>query len=185
MSSLTNGRRRLGLVLHPLATLCFAVAVVSSVGCSTFKLPGFNTTPVGGSYSTGELGGVDETMDMDVYQKVRQAQAENSIVLQVASDDDEPVRVLPLPPESSGRAVFVSDLLKQTGVMQKLGSVEATLYRSSPQVIGGVRMKVRMSEGRTVVLPESDYSLRPGDRLYVAKSTNTVMDTLLSAALGI
>ncbi|EMI23055.1 signal peptide protein [Rhodopirellula maiorica SM1] len=161
----------------------------SSVGCSAFNLPGFSPGEPGANYVPAGIAGgyreLDETMDSVVYQKVRQAQAENSIVLQVAVDHDEPVRVLPLPPESSGRSVFVSNLLKQTGVLQKLGAVNAVLYRSSPQAIGGIRMEVQMNDSHTVVLPESDYALKPGDRLYVTKSAISPIQTLVTQALGL
>ncbi|WP_372719187.1 hypothetical protein [Novipirellula sp.] len=189
-----KGDRCVGLVFPSSASLASALVLSVLViglsgGCSAFNLPGFNPAEPGTNYvASGVAGGhrgLDETMDAMVYQKVRQAQAENSIVLQVAVDKDEPVRVLPLPPESSGRSVFVSDLLKQTGVLQKLGSVNAILYRSSPQAIGGIRMEVRMNESHTVVLPESDYALKTGDRIYVTKSEISPIQTLVTQALGI
>ncbi|WP_442507422.1 hypothetical protein SH528x_006342 [Novipirellula sp. SH528] len=187
----SKGDQRLGLASPSSASFALALVVGvlvtgSSVGCSAFNLPGFSPTEPGANYvAAGVAGGyrgLDETMDAEAYQKVRQAQAENSLVLQVA---DEPIRILPLPPESSGRSVFVSDLLKQTGVMQKLGAVNAVLYRSSPQAIGGIRMEVRMNDSHSVVLPESDYALRAGDRIYVTKSQISAIQGLLTQALGI
>jgi hypothetical protein len=113
-----------------------------------------------------------------LYRKVQQASSQNAIVLQVLGDD-APVRVLPLPPD--GKSVFVSDLLVQTGVLAKLESIEATLFRNSAEALGGVRMEVKMSPEGDEVRPESDYALQPGDRLRVNKRQFNSLEQLLKA----
>ena len=130
------------------------------------------------------IGGFDASLSTseEVYHSVRQARAQNSIVLQV-DGDSTPVRVLPLPPEQ--RSVYVSDLLKQTGVQKKLGPLNATLYRFSPDTIGGLPMEVKMSKDGESVRPVSDYALHAGDRLQVHKAAYPALDGLVNMVLGI
>ena len=111
-----------------------------------------------------------------VYHGTKQARAKNGVVLQIVGDET-PIRVLPMP--EGGQSVYVSQLLTQSGVVQQLGSVEATLFRHSTHSIGGVPMECKMTTDGRTVRPESDYALQPGDRLRVAKanpfgSTNLV-----------
>lgn len=121
------------------------------------------------------------TVQEKAYYAVRQAKAENGVVLEVAGDSN-PARTMPLP--EAGQAVYVSDLLQETGVLAKLEHVEATLYRYSPGTVNGMPMQVRMSEDCTAVRPESDYALQPGDRLRVWKVPNPAMGKLFNAFLG-
>ncbi|TWU41969.1 hypothetical protein [Novipirellula artificiosorum] len=173
------------LIQKPQFGLMLSLWVISFAGCTTLNLPGFNLSPDGTKYVSsgagGEFNGFDETMTETIYQKVRQAQAENAIVFQVGGNEDA-CKVLPLPPE--GKSVFVSTLLTQTGVLNKIGGVDVTLYRSSPQSIGGVRMEVEMAEGGRIVRPESDYALRPGDRVFIERALGTKVGGLLNTALG-
>lgn len=136
------------------------------------------------------------TFTQEAYESVRNAKANNSVVLQIL-DDDVPIRVLPLPPTGgSGAAcdagmsgteaptVYVSTLLQQTGVLRKLGKVQAALYRPAPDSLDGIRMDVLFSpHDAEQVRPESDYALRPGDRLVVGKDTRVGLDSLLDMVL--
>jgi hypothetical protein len=124
----------------------------------------------------------DPSLGKEIYNKVRQARAQNSVVLQVVGDD-EPFRILPLPPDE--RSVFVSDLLKQTGVLNKLGAVDAVLYRQAPGTINGLRMVVQMSIDKRTVRPESDYALKPGDRLRVEKAAHPGLQKIIEMAIGL
>ncbi|QDV46521.1 hypothetical protein Enr13x_64300 [Stieleria neptunia] len=121
----------------------------------------------------------DAGMTEEAYHKIREAKAQNAIVLQVA-EDEQPVRVLPLPPGQ--KSVFVSELLTQTGVLRKLGGVQATLYRPSPDSISGVRMEIQFADDGTVD-PTTDYGLRPGDRVQIQKKTTTAIESLVNMAL--
>lgn len=136
------------------------------------------------------------TFTQEAYEAVRNAKANHSIVLQII-DDDGPIRVLPLPPAggsgldgdrpgggSAPPSVYVSTLLHQTGVLQKLGKVQAALYRPAPDSLDGVRMDVLFSpHDAQQVRPESDYALRPGDRLVVRKDSRLGMDGLIDMVL--
>lgn len=136
------------------------------------------------------------TFTQEAYESVRNAKANNSIVLQVLHDD-VPIRVLPLPPAgapgpggdtSMGGAaqptVYVSTLLKQTGVVKRLGKCQAALYRPAPNSLDGIRMDVLFSShDAEQVRPESDYALRPGDRLVIGKDTRAGLDSLLDMLL--
>lgn len=102
----------------------------------------------------------------EVFRKLREAQNQNSVLLQVVGDST-PLRVLPLPPEN--RTVFVSELLEQTGIREKFGTIEATVYRADRKIPGGVPMEVRFNNDGTVQ-PQYDYHLQPGDRIRVAKA---------------
>ena len=115
----------------------------------------------------------------EAYHKIREAKTQNAIVLQVA-EDEQPVRVLPLPPGQ--KSVFVSELLTQTGVLKKLGSVQATLYRPSPDSISGVPMEIQFADDGTVD-PTTDYGLRPGDRVQIQKKTTTAIESFVNMAL--
>ena len=106
-----------------------------------------------------------ESMSMESYAKIQQAEAQNSIVLQIHGDD-VPFRVLPLPDD--GRSVFVSELLRETGIEKRLGMMNVALFRKAPGAIEGARMAVEFADGK--VVPTTDYSLRPGDRIEVRKT---------------
>ena len=114
----------------------------------------------------------------EAYLKIREAKAQNAIVLQVAGDP-EPVRVLPLP--DAGQSVFVSELLTQTGVMSRFGAIDATLYRAAPNSIAGIKMQIEISNGR--IDPASDYSLRPGDRIQVTRRRTSLSQSVVNLAL--
>jgi len=192
-----------------------AVVSLASSGCSTlvtsgFKMVGTGNQPVssaaGPESNYVPVGGIGTlpsgTFTQEVYQSVRKAKANNSIVLQVL-DDEIPIRVLPLPsPDSGGgigagigagggagsavggRTVFVSTLLTQTGVMQKLGRAQAALYRPSPANYEGIRMDVLFSEAAPEqVRPESDYALRPGDRIVIRKDDRMGMTNIIDMVL--
>ncbi len=133
-------------------------------------------------YISGEGQPLQPSDGAMMYKKVREAKAQNCIVLQIAGAEP-PIRTLPLPPD--GQSVFVSDLLKQTGVIDKLGSIDATLYRDAPGMPAGIRMAVKMSRDHEQVRPESDYSLSAGDRLVVQKAQAQPMNGLLRGLLGL
>lgn len=161
-----------------------SLIAIAGTGCSSFRLPAkfpFGQEPVS-EYVAGDGSPLQASEGEVIYKKVREAKAQNSIVLQIAGAEP-PIRVLPLPTE--GQSVFVSDLLNQTGVLQELGRVDATLYRDAPGMPAGIRMAVKMSHDHEQVRPESDYSLRPGDRLSIQKARAPAMNGMLSGLLGI
>lgn len=162
----------------------WAIAVVLGLnsGCSALDLPGSPfSNPAAYQSSVGQPVDLQESKMAKCYQAVRQAKTQNSIVLEVVGDE-EPFRVLPLPPGE--KSVFVSHLLTQTGVIDKLGQVKATLYRNSEGSWSGLPMEIRMAAEGRKVRPESDYSLRPGDRLRVEKDDPSSMQTLIDFALA-
>lgn len=158
--------------------------MVFGTGCTTLNL---SSSPFS-KPSSPEYRGIDSGFELDlasgeeIYHSVRQARTQNAIVLQVAGDNT-PVRVLPLPPGQN--SVFVSDLLKQTGVQKKLGSLQATLFRYSSDTIGGIPMVVKMAPDGRSVRPVSDYALHAGDRLQVSKAASPAMKGLVNMVLGI
>ncbi|MEM9589687.1 MAG: hypothetical protein AAGA03_20560 [Planctomycetota bacterium] len=164
---------------HHLGLVLAALACLIGTGCSSIQIPVFmppnndRYQPVGGQVA------LDSDASLARYQKVREAKERGAIVLEVVGDET-PFRVLPLPPE--GRSVFVSTLLKQTGVQQKLGGIEATLYRNTSDSLSGVRMEVTMSETKDEVMPETDYALQPGDRLQVRESQFSPLKMLMDTA---
>jgi hypothetical protein len=169
-----------------LMLISFAVILATATGCTSLHVPDLPSMPFVNPESD-EYRPIDTSLPMQrsdpeqIYHSVRQARAENGIVLQVA-EDEIPVRVLPLPPGQ--KSVFVSDLLKQTGVQEKLKTIQATLYRHSNDSIGGIPMEVKMSRDGRSIKPESDYALRAGDRLKVQKY-NPTMKLLFSSILGL
>jgi hypothetical protein len=171
--------------IHRIGWLSVAMLVAGSTGCNSINLPTFSAFSLGQSEPNYvSLGGgfeLDSTGSEAVYYKVREARSQNSIVLQVVGDDP-PIRILPLPPGQ--KSVFVSTLLKQTGVQKKLGAIDAVLFRHAKGTIGGIRMVVRMSPDKSTVRPETDYALKAGDRLRVEKAPNPSLQKLIDITLG-
>lgn len=158
-------------------------ACLMLAGCTSFNVPGtafyLPSNPDYQSVSSSlDLG---HAVQEKAYYAVRQAKAENGVVLEVVGDSN-PARVMPLP--SGKQSVYVSDLLKETGVMDKLETVGATLYRYTPGTVNGVPMEVQMIDSCTAVRPESDYALQAGDRLRVWKTANPAMSQLYNSFLG-
>lgn len=174
-----------------------AFCLVLSTGCTSLNMPSARKLDLmspsssilfPGSSKPASLKCVDGTdatlssdgsMTMEAYQKIREAKANHSVVLQV-SGDSEPVRVLPLPPEN--QSVFVSELLTQTGLLKKFGRVDVVLFRPSAESISGTRMQVRFKEDGTLD-PATDYGLRPGDRLRVTKRTAGGIESFVNMVL--
>ncbi|MGI9472040.1 MAG: hypothetical protein ACR2NZ_10930 [Rubripirellula sp.] len=169
-------------LLPAIIFLGFAVVAMSSTGCSRLNLPEMPFgTPVPKEYR-GEPGfDTRNRVSEQLYHAVRQARTENGIVLEVVGDST-PARVMPLP--TGEKAVYVSNLLTQTGILDKLHAVDATLYRHSNEAISGIPMDVRMSKDKKTVRPESDYALQPGDRLKVRKAPNPAVQSLYNFVLG-
>ena len=166
-----------------LGLACSSLLVMSQ-GCAPLHL---GNTPFGPDNSNqytrrGDASTLaDVSMNEKVYYAVKRAKLENAVVLQVL-DDENPARVLPLP--EGGRAVYVSELLTQTGVMKKLGHIEATLYRASSDSISGVPMEIKMGRSRDNIQPSSDYALQAGDRVMVSKATNPALEMLFDGLVG-
>lgn len=158
-------------------TLCFI-----ATGCTGLSVPRFGDS--GPDYVGIETAGLvmDGSVSERNYHAVRQAVQRNAVVLNVQGDSD-PVRVLPLPDE--GQGVLVSDLLRQSGVLKKIGSVDVVVYRHVPPSPTGLRLPVKMNAGHNDVRPESDYALRPGDRVQVSKHTSDMLQSLLGKTLGL
>lgn len=173
---------RTNLILVAFAAIC---AVTS--GCTTFKLPPI--APFLGSSATSssytepgvgaELRGSDSAK---AFKMVAEARSRNAIVLHLPGDQ-EPFRVLPLP--GDGEPVFISDLLRQSGVQQKFGRVRAVLYRASAESINGIRMEVKMAPDGDSVRPESDYALRAGDRLEASRAPARPLNGMFTSILGV
>ncbi len=153
--------------LATVSMLCVG-ALIATTGC-TLTRP---KAPADPGQQLLMSGGVPGTLQpnpsAEVFQRVKQAKAQNAIVLQVQGDK-EPLRVLPLPPE--GRSVNVSDLLGQTGLLKRFGNMQVRVHRDAPGQMDGVRMDVKVNNEK--VRPESDYALRPGDRIMVRKDDTT------------
>src|SRR6056297_473751 len=157
--------------------LCLVACLLAlSSGCAltnqTPRLPG-----LGGSGASSPPG-LAPNRAAQTFQRIKQAKREHAVILQVAGDP-EPLRVLPLPQE--GQAVFVSDLLTQTGVFSKFGRVDAELFRDSTNLMDGVRMRVDI-RGDSIA-PGTDYALRPGDRLVVRQAAAADLGAALDGVI--
>jgi len=177
---------------------------ISVSGCASWQVPSLAVPGAGMSFGLTASADSDQERYQPVgsdvslapaslhrlaYQKVRQAKAQHAVVLQVVGDE-EPLRVLPLPPPegsgpAAGRTVFVSSLLDQTGVKKKLGRIEASLFRADAGSLNGIRMDVQFANDSSgSIRPETDYALRPGDRLVVKKAEAFNLERLLDMALA-
>lgn len=192
--------------ISPLKQVVCAGFVMSlalcSTGCSMLKIPSLSTLsgmspppvpemtaptspPLGADQGTfpGALpgAGAPSSAMESVYYATRQAKAQGGIVLHVQGADP-PVRVLPLPDD--GRTVYVSQLISQSGVDEKLGRFDATLFRHSPMTIGGLRMDCKMSSDGKQIRAECDYALKPGDRVRVRKASGGGLGGLVDLVLA-
>ncbi len=149
------------------------ILVGSMTGCSILGKPSREL-------AFDESAALQGSDSAEVYQRIRQAKTQNAVVVQVA-DDSQPIRILPLP--ADGRSVFVSDLLKQTGVQDKLGRMLVTVYRSSPVDYAGAKMVVKFEDKGDAVRPETDYALQAGDRIKIAKDTSTAIGGIFDQIL--
>lgn len=105
------------------------------------------------------------------------ARKSNSVVLHLAGAQIEnPSRVIPLPPD--GSPVFVSDLLRQSGLTEEYPRMQATLHRNATDAISGIRLGIRFAHRSNQVLPEHDYQLHPGDRLEVVEYQPNPLESL-------
>lgn len=172
--------------LHPFCCtlLCLITTTFAASGCATLELPNSPFSKQSREYQGVDSGydGGQSAVSQQIYHAVRQAKAENGVVLQVIGDDT-PCRVLPLPP--GAKTVYVSEMMTQTGVIQKLEHINATLFRYSTDAIGGIPMEVKMDKEGRHVRPESDYALQAGDRLMVSKAPHPAMQSLVNALLGL
>lgn len=162
--------------------LCFSHLLIF-IGCAPLQLPStsFSRQQSGDYRRHGVDTVANGSMNESTYYAVKRALAENGVVLQIVGEKAK-VRVLPLPNGDS--TAYVSELLTQTGVIQKLGHIEATLYRSSPDSIAGIPMEIQMTSSRDTIQPASDYALQTGDRLVVRKATNPALEMLFDGLLG-
>lgn len=150
-------------------------AVLGLGGCNLMEF-----RPLGSQGSLAEETSATE----DLYRRLREAQSQNAVVVQVIGDST-PLRVLPLPPDN--RSIFVSQLLQQTGILEKFGAIEVTVYRTTPGMPGGVPMEVRFNPKTGDIRPECDYALRPGDRIRVAEADSafeTFLDRFIPSSEG-
>ena len=148
--------------------------VISCGGCSLL--------PKGGNDIAGPTMPLQGSPSAEAFKRVQEAKSQNAIVLQVTGDS-QPIRVLPLP--SDGTPVFVSDLLRQTGIQDKMGRMLVTVHRSSPSDYQGAKMEVRFSDDGSTIRPETDYSLQSGDRIRIAKDPTTVFGSLMEQIIPI
>lgn len=150
-------------------------ALLGLGGCNLLEF-----RPLGGNQSLAS----DTQATEDLYRRLREAQSQNAVLVQVLGDST-PLRVLPLPPEN--RSIFVSQLLQQTGILDKFGAVEVTVYRATPGMPGGVPMEVRFNPKTGDIRPDCDYALRPGDRIRVAEADSafeTFFDRFIPSSQG-
>lgn len=170
------------------SALCGAIAVFST-GCASIDVPDLELPPNPFmAPPTPTYTGAEPSFELQpeageqIYNGVREAKARNAVVLHVVGDST-PVRVLPLP--ENGQSVTVSTLMKQTQVGKKLGSIEATLFRPTPGSISGMPLAVKIESDGKSVRPETDYALRPGDRLRVRRSISPVFTGMFNSILGL
>jgi len=167
-----RGRRARSTVRASLMTAVAIVTVAIVPGCNVFGKRD-NASP------SREFA-LQPSDSADVFKRVREAKTQNSIVVQVVGDST-PVRVLPLPPDD--RSVFVSDLLKQTGLKDKIGPMRATVYRASSHSPMGIPMEVKFTRRGGDVRPDADYSLQAGDRIRITKDDRTAWGEMIDQFL--
>jgi len=182
--------KRLNLLASRILIPLFSgMIAVFSTGCSSMQIPELDLPPNPFmAPATPTYRGIEPSFELQpaageqIYNGVREAKARNAVVLHVVGDST-PVRVLPLP--VNGQSVTINTLMTQTQVIKKLGSIEATLFRPSPGSISGIPLAVKMEKDGKSVRPETDYALRPGDRLRVRKAISPAVNGMIQSILGL
>ena len=155
--------------------------LIAAVAIGSLALmPGCNVFGKNDNASPGGEFALQASDSAEVFKRVREAKAQNSVVVQVIGDST-PVRVLPLPPDE--RSVFVSDLLKQTGLQESFGPMRATLYRANVQAPMGIPMEVKFTARGGDVRPDADYALQAGDRIRISKDDRNAWGEMLNQFL--
>lgn len=155
-----------------LLSFLLTAASVSLSGCATLNLSPAEEAPETEAALT-------ESPEVAMFRAVQMARQNHSIVLQVRGVE-KPLRVIPLPED--GATVFMSDLVRQSGLSSKFGSMDITLFRSSEQELDGVKMAVTVDKsGR--VNTGTDYALRAGDRIVIRRGVNTAISGVLDGIL--
>jgi hypothetical protein len=79
--------------------------------------------------------------------------------------------------------MHVQQALEQTGAAKKFRRIEVELVRPLPS--GGFhRIACDYDRANKQVTPEFDYALLPGDRIMVKEDPSTIVDDMLTSALG-
>ena len=132
--------------------------------CLALMLSGCSLVP---GFASGKSDGlVEATGFVDHFQAASEAKQNNSVVLQVIGSKS-PAKIIPLP--QNGQPVYISTLLKQSGLNEEFRRMNAKLHRNGTDAISGVKMGVRFIPKTNQVAPEYDYVLQPGDRLEVVE----------------
>jgi hypothetical protein len=82
-----------------------------------------------------------------------------------------------------GADATVQKVLEQSGALRKFSRVELVLARALPDG-NWHRMDVDYDRRQRLVQSETDYHVRPGDRLLVKEDPSTILDDMLEASLG-
>ncbi|MEZ6089136.1 MAG: hypothetical protein R3C05_14130 [Pirellulaceae bacterium] len=115
-----------------------------------------------------------ESPEAAMFRALQTARTSNAVVLQIEGAE-KPLRVLPLPED--GTSVFMNDLIRQLNLNSKFGALDVTLFRSSGEVMDGVKMSVTFDRKTGRVNAGTDYALRPGDRITIRKVyTSTIQN---------
>jgi hypothetical protein len=77
-------------------------------------------------------------------------------------------------------ATYVQQAIEQNGVLKRFRREKIQLYRKNESNNTYSRMEIEFDRGKHRVPPESDYAIRPGDRLVVREDTSTMIDDLFS-----
>ncbi len=116
-----------------------------------------------------------ESPEAAMYRAIQTARQTGAIVVQIEGAE-KPLKVLPLP--TDGSTVFVSSLIRQMDLKRRFRGLDITLFRSTGQVMDGVKMAVTFDKSGRVTTG-TDYALRPGDRVTVRRQLHSAMQSIV------
>jgi hypothetical protein len=153
-------------MLRPLTLIALALpCLLAATGCTLLKQ---QDKPV--PNAAMQMAGTAEE-----FRVTSEAERNNSVVLDIIGSKT-PAKVIPLP--ADGQPVYISTLLKQSGLIEEYPRMNAKLYRNSNDTLNGIRMGVRFLPKSNQVAPEYDYVLRAGDRLEVVEVDVNPLESL-------
>jgi len=75
--------------------------------------------------------------------------------------------------------VTVEEAIARARKEMRFKQVNVTVYRQAPGQSQTVRMNVDYESSKRRVSPDTNYTLYPGDRVFIKKNTRTMMDDIL------
>jgi hypothetical protein len=133
----------------------------------------------------GRRGGPGGDLDLTQLQREGYSLGANGVMLGGTVDDtsvllevNDGKKHLEKIPMTEGQPMFVADVIRDAKLHKKVGRIQVRVMRPNGNA-APVRMDIDFDESGRRVREGTNYSLRPGDRIVVAKDDSTVVSRML------